>query len=796
MIVAWSTAEWKTAMQFHASLPCDTNPTPPPKSSAEVGSVWRAMPQGMMQALLLDEWEVTLLASRAFLSPWQRNSAKTVWDLRSVKPEAPMPSITAASYHTCTSMPEHHVRAKGLYVPLVETSKGFRRLGKWEILHSLGMPLSLCLPRSEKDAVSLLGESFPPAHALCSVLLAIANRPSSKWSSEAMAQCFYDGCQHLSPAPVKWEDLREVTYQGWSKLVLAEHAEQETMRIEMTVKLMRFQVRGDTVLGALLNAPSLSRDPPDEKSFFEEDCTPDCVLAEIYRPNWGKATLEIQVHGQQLCEVDIAKRVAKLWNLDENITVVQRVCDSKGLVYVADEVATHNVPQRLVLLDMLPCRALWVDVPLHARTIAARLGMTEVLCSVSINQGPPTNVASAVEDGDMLRMTMAPHTPSYSSTGALNPLQVRHDRQMCDWDLFPLTMLDSSPSEGTALEPTQRFQVTLQAQQTREDMPFLEDGDQTTKRKWQTGGLRGGASAVQEVCIKKGWRIQVLDSEPVQLPMHLIQGRTLRQERELLGLNCLDTTKTYVTLVTLEGSLITSWQYKFPYTAKDDAVLILHVTPHAQASTMEVHSCVGPPFCRLQAWKRWRLHSVPRFCSNTSTAVHSRISPPRRRSNPAGPCRMLPKFQVSNLSTRSRSIPVGPPSRRPQVSPSRRRPNPVEVPVDQLASVVSLFHSHPARNMEIRSRGTSILRAPGMEETAVTLTASHMQQHKHCIAQQDISTQQGHDEYCQGFRCPTCLSHQSLPPASSQQSGGPLSWDHPFHRLQSWKTRRSHSVPP
>ena len=212
MIIAWNTAEWKSHMQFMSTLPCDTNPPARPRTCDEAGSLWKCMPACMRRVLLLNQTEVTLLALREHLPPWQKTS-RSVWDLRRIQGNSPLPSITA-SYYACTSMPAEHVKAKGLYVPVQDTSENFRRLCKWEILHSLGLPMSMCLPQDEQDAIPLLGESFPPIYALCPLILALANRPQDRWSQDKIDATFLSAWQALSPAPMAWDELCEVDLGG------------------------------------------------------------------------------------------------------------------------------------------------------------------------------------------------------------------------------------------------------------------------------------------------------------------------------------------------------------------------------------------------------------------------------------------------------------------------------------------------------------------------------------------------------------------------------------------------------
>ena len=64
------------------------------------------------------------------------------------------------------------------------------------------------------------------------------------------------------------------------------------------------------------------------------------------------------------------------------------------------------------------------------------------------------------------------------------------------------------------------------------------------------------------------------DGAPLKLDLCLLGGRTVRQEREALGLMSVDACKSSVTLLSREGCLQATWGFKFPYSARDSAVLI------------------------------------------------------------------------------------------------------------------------------------------------------------------------------------------------------------------------------
>ena len=579
VLVAWNNAEWKPGMHFLSMLPCDASPPPRPVTCHVAGSLWRSMPQHMLCNLLLDESEVTLLALRSHLPPWQRMSTRSVWDLRRVHEDSAMPSVTA-SYHTCTSMPEHHIHAKGLYVPLVETQYGFRRLSKWEVLHSMGMPISFCLPCDEPAAISLLGESFPPFHAMCALLLAAANRPDDKWDKAKVEVCFHEATAQLSPCRVQWTHMCEVRFGGWSRLVLREHADSELSSLEMRVVRMRLLAKRSSVLALLQRPVSVSLDPMHEKTFFEEDCTPDCMHAEVFRPGWGSAKFRIVIQDDDYDEEGLLREVAGFWNMEAMLTMLQRVLCARPWTFVADEVQHQQVSKRLVLLDSLPRKAVWLSSPCVASALMCLEGMQDQDAAILLNECYPPKRSTKLDDGDMVRIVSDGAGMVSDDARAVNPLRVWPPCQVAELDAFSDTAIDSSPTRGDVLPPTQWFRVQLPASPEKP----------STKRRWPEGGLKGGcmpdrvlveaAKYTVHVHLRKGWWLQVLDRPMVELCVEGLQGRTIRQERERLDLLCLDTTKTWISVVTPQGTMNATWTYKFPFSVRDDAVLVIHDAPH------------------------------------------------------------------------------------------------------------------------------------------------------------------------------------------------------------------------
>ena len=142
--------------------------------------------------------------------------------------------------------------------------------------------------------------------------------------------------------------------------------------------------------------------------------------------------------------------------------------------------------------------------------------------------------------------------------------------------LFPITppLLDAE-----ALPPTQRFEVHLRdcrQQVVLSDSP-LED---CPKREWTQGGLNGGrkldfCSLPTTLRNLDGWWIGIQGVRWQQIPIESVAGRTVRQEREMLGLMGVDTTSTAMIGFSDEGPFKVPWNYKFPRSARDLLVIVV-----------------------------------------------------------------------------------------------------------------------------------------------------------------------------------------------------------------------------
>ena len=89
---------------------------------------------------------------------------------------------------------------------------------------------------------------------------------------------------------------------------------------------------------------------------------------------------------------------------------------------------------------------------------------------------------------------------------------------------------------------------------------------------------RGEFDCDSAVANSKGWWIAVDGLDPFPLDLNMLQGRTLRQEREGLGIMDVDTTRTSVSVVSKGGVMNASWGFKFPFSAFDAAAVVLHTS--------------------------------------------------------------------------------------------------------------------------------------------------------------------------------------------------------------------------
>ena len=152
----------------------------------------------------------------------------------------------------------------------------------------------------------------------------------------------------------------------------------------------------------------------------------------------------------------------------------------------------------------------------------------------------------------------------------LSPLNPR-----LPWPRYEPRQPASSVSHEGFLPPTQKFQVVL---------PCNKPADESAKKIWMPGGLNGGAPKwhlhqphfqIGDATPPKGWWLHVYGSSWSQISLPAVQGRTIRQERESLGLGEVDTTLTTITVISAKGCFQTRWDYKFPHSATDDVVILI-----------------------------------------------------------------------------------------------------------------------------------------------------------------------------------------------------------------------------
>ena len=215
---------------------------------------------------------------------------------------------------------------------------------------------------------------------------------------------------------------------------------------------------------------------------------------------------------------------------------------------------------------------------------------------------------------------------------------------------------------GEDISPTQPFLIHLPSPTQRhvDAVP----SHVLPRHVWPEGGMNGGAKGdmPREVAIPtevQGWWLCKLGHEWTNIPLDQVQGRTIRQERERLGLLSVDTTIAKVFVLSRGGCLQARWDYKFPFTAKDGVLLIIAedtATPQS-AFTMALASrpqsclfdsprpgaCQGgmPQACEVQQYHSADV-SRPPLSVDGKTTMPEAVSM-RRNKRPKAPGPMQPK---------------------------------------------------------------------------------------------------------------------------------------------------------
>ena len=398
-LIFWNNADWRQSGDT-LSVPSIAAMGPPVPCS-EAGSLWKGMPDEVLRELLLNEEEMSLLARRDLLPSWLAKKPQSVWSLRTINQERPFPSVTAA-YHRSVQMPRYHVRDKGLHVPLVETACGFRRLCKWEVIHSLGASLDLVIPRDEADAISLIGESFPPLHALEAILLALSLHPDRRMTQQEIHSLFQSGLCALSPERVPWSHMTQVHFQGWCRLVCAASREQEEHNLASAVQHM-WQTQGFCKIGFGASFPVVhSNDLPDERSFFQVEAAEDHVWVKTLRPGWPPRWTVLCHDEDSECS-HVRDVLASMWGTDPLTTVFAwATAASEPHTLVIDEIATPAKSyMRLVLLQGLQCKAVWFPAKLDSDQATSFLEL-EAGAEVLVNGMGLDECPMTLEDGDVI----------------------------------------------------------------------------------------------------------------------------------------------------------------------------------------------------------------------------------------------------------------------------------------------------------------------------------------------------------------------------------------------------------
>ena len=340
ILVFWNGADWRDDRPPTPLVPCVSSLLAPPVSCNDSGSVWDDIPQRLVRDLRLSSEEAELLARRELLPPWLRHSPRPVWQLRHVDRSRPFPSVTAA-YHRSMSLPKQHVESKGLHAPLLPVQGGHRRLCKWEILHSFGLPMDLILPEDEESAVALIGESFPPAHAFEAVLLALSLHPQRPMNQAQVTAFFEAGIPNLSPPVDPWLHVDQVDFQGWAKLVTKDSAQVEAANLSCVVQTFWKTAQGERL--SFFPVPSFVpvQAPPSERSFFSVEEEDSLVYYKTLCPGWPPRWIALLAE-EEVEQHHILCLIANLWGKDPATSVM-------ALAVHADEPCT-------VLIDEVPSK--------------------------------------------------------------------------------------------------------------------------------------------------------------------------------------------------------------------------------------------------------------------------------------------------------------------------------------------------------------------------------------------------------------------------------------------------------
>ena len=437
LLVFWNSADCQGISAAGLQVPTASS-LGPPIPCCRAGSVWHDMPDRLVRDLLITTQDQALLSRRDLLSPWLRQTRKDVWKVRMVNEQAPFPSITAA-YHKSTSLPEHHLRDKGLHVPLVGVGGEYRRLSKWEILHSLGMPLSITLPADEEAAVSIICESFPPAHAFEAMLLALSIHPHKQMTQQQVDSLFLEGVWQLAPSKVDWSLLEQVEYQGWARLTCKGMEFHESCNLAAAVQKLWKDEHRQALYFPGPCTPIMSQPDEREKSFFHVEDMADHVTCRVLRPGWPPRQIVLQ-NPDDWEEPYVQRALANMWSLDKKLTVVARAQHLRGQpTFLVDEVISTNIYKRLVFVDGLMGEARW----LHCRVEQCLMDAAPAQHSTAqVNGVEACSIDDLrLQDGDVVRFCHTGSTDAQISVQVNGMEQLSHDDTcMHDDDVFKLCL--------------------------------------------------------------------------------------------------------------------------------------------------------------------------------------------------------------------------------------------------------------------------------------------------------------------------------------------------------------------
>ena len=267
----------------------------------------------------------------------------------------------------------------------------------------MGLSLDVAIPEEEEVAISLLGESFPPAHAFEALLLSLSLHPQRLMSQQHVDDLFQRATELLSPQPVEWNQMTQVTFHGWSRLVCKGMEFHEGCNLAGAVQMLW---KVEHRYGLYFHGPppvTLCQPPASEGSYFDYDEHDESCQVRICRPGWPSRWVPLPQGSQTELE-ECIHFLSGLWNTDEAVTTAVWASDAmhRG-VALLDEVTCETVPMRLILSDNGDLKAKWAKAVTSVDEVQALSGI-QPCQAFTINGGEVIFDRAKLHDGDVIRV--------------------------------------------------------------------------------------------------------------------------------------------------------------------------------------------------------------------------------------------------------------------------------------------------------------------------------------------------------------------------------------------------------